>query len=112
MSALHFLRWVSAVIGALFFLCYAYQALYIPVALWRKKSRKRENVPLRRYAVLISARNEEPVITQLLESIRDQDYPAELVTTFVVADNCTDATAQRARERSEEHTSELQSHAY
>ena len=98
MSALHFLRWVSAVIGALFFLCYAYQALYIPVALWRKKSRKRENVPLRRYAVLISARNEEPVITQLLESIRDQDYPAELVTTFVVADNCTDATAQRARE--------------
>ena len=98
MSALHFLRWVSAVIGALFFLCYAYQALYIPVALWRKKSRKRENAPLRRYAVLISARNEEPVITQLLESIRDQDYPAELVTTFVVADNCTDATAQRARE--------------
>ena len=98
MSALHLLRWASAVIGTLFFLCYAYQALYIPVALWRKKSNKRENAPLRRYAVLISARNEEAVIGQLLESIREQDYPAELVTAFVVADNCTDATARRARE--------------
>ena len=37
MSALHFLRWVSAVIGALFFLCYAYQALSIRVALGLKK---------------------------------------------------------------------------
>lgn len=98
MSALSFLRWVSAVIGGLFLLCYAYQALYVPVALWRKKSKKHEKQPCRRYAVLIAARNEETVIAQLLESIRRQDYPAELVTAFVAADNCTDRTAQRARE--------------
>lgn len=51
-----------------------------------------------KYAVLVAARNEAPVIGNLLESIRMQDYPSELVTVFVVADNCTDDTARIARE--------------
>lgn len=34
---------------------------------------------------------------QLIESIRRNDYPAELVDIFVVADNCTDQTAALAR---------------
>lgn len=50
-----------------------------------------------RYAILIAARNEEAVIGHLLASIRRQDYPDELLTTFVVADNCTDRTAETAR---------------
>lgn len=49
-----------------------------------------------KYAVLIAARNEEAVIGNLIESIRLQDYPAELVKIFVVADNCTDNTAEIA----------------
>jgi len=51
-----------------------------------------------KYAVLIAARNEESVIGNLVDSIRSQDYPSELVTIFVVADNCTDKTAQVARD--------------
>lgn len=51
-----------------------------------------------KYAVLVAARNEETVIGNLVDSIRRQDYPSELVDIFVVADNCTDATAKRARE--------------
>lgn len=51
-----------------------------------------------KYAVLIAARNEESVIANLIESIHKQDYPKELITTFVVADNCTDKTAQIARQ--------------
>lgn len=50
-----------------------------------------------KYAVLIAARNESTVIGNLIESIRQQDYPSELVTIFVVADNCTDNTADVAR---------------
>lgn len=52
-----------------------------------------------KYAILIAARNEEPVIDNLLKSISRQDYPKELITTFVVADNCTDNTAKVAREK-------------
>lgn len=51
-----------------------------------------------RYAVLVAARNEEAVIGHLIDSIRVQDYPSELVTVFVVADNCTDRTAAVARQ--------------
>lgn len=52
---------------------------------------------LHKYAILVAARNESTVIGQLVESIRMQDYPAELVDIFVVADNCTDNTADIAR---------------
>lgn len=51
-----------------------------------------------KYAVLIPARNEEYVIGNLITSIHKQDYPSELITIFVVADNCTDDTAKIARE--------------
>ncbi len=50
-----------------------------------------------RYAILIAARNEESVIGQLIESILAQDYPRELVSIFVVADQCTDRTSEIAR---------------
>lgn len=51
-----------------------------------------------KYAVLIPARNEEAVIPNLIASIKKQDYPSELITIFVIADNCTDNTAKIARE--------------
>ena len=97
MSALPVLENINRVIGLLFLLCYFYQLLYVPVALGRRR-RGWTDAPVRRYAVLISARNEEPVIAQLLESIRAQDYPVDSLTAFVVADNCTDGTAAAARD--------------
>lgn len=51
-----------------------------------------------KYAVLIPGRNEEPVIANLIESIKMQDYPQDMLTIFVCADNCTDRTAEVARE--------------
>lgn len=54
---------------------------------------------LHKYAICIPARNEERVIGNLIDSIQCQDYPSELVTIFVVADNCTDKTATVAREK-------------
>jgi len=51
-----------------------------------------------RYAVVIAARNESNVISQLINSIKKQNYPSELTDIYVVADNCTDDTAQVARE--------------
>ena len=88
----------NLVVMLLFFLCYSYQIFYIPVALLGKL-KPRGRAKLHRYAVLIAARNEERVIGNLIDSIRRQDYPAERIDLFVVADNCTDATAEAARER-------------
>ena len=51
-----------------------------------------------KYAICIAARNEKYVIGNLLDSINKQDYPMELLTVFVVADNCTDNTAEIVRE--------------
>lgn len=51
-----------------------------------------------KYAICIAARNEKYVIGNLLDSISKQDYPKELLTVFVVADNCTDNTAEIVRE--------------
>ena len=47
---------------------------------------------LHKYAICIAARNEEDVIGNLIDSIQEQDYPSDLITVFVVADNCTDKT--------------------
>jgi len=54
--------------------------------------------PTTRFAVLVCACNEECVIARLVESLRTQEYDRELFDVFVVAHNCTDATAQAARE--------------
>ena len=91
------LRTINAIISALFFICYTYQFLYIPLVLAKKP--KALAVPARahRYAVLIAARNEENVISGLLDSLRAQTYDMSLVTVFVAADNCTDSTAAIAR---------------
>ena len=52
-----------------------------------------------KYAICIAARNEKYVIGNLLDSISKQDYPKELLTVFVVADNCTDNTAEIVRKK-------------
>ena len=52
-----------------------------------------------KYGIVIAARNEKYVIGNLLDSINKQDYPKDLLTVFVVADNCTDDTAKIARSK-------------
>ncbi|MDR1094178.1 MAG: glycosyltransferase family 2 protein [Clostridiales bacterium] len=51
-----------------------------------------------KFCAVIPARNEEKVIADLVDSIRKQDYPADLIDVFVVADNCSDRTADVARD--------------
>ena len=90
------IKTINSVISVLFMLCYAYQFFYIAVSLFRKAKIHKTDKP-HNFAVLIAARNEESVIENLIRSIKSQDYPKELVTVFVVADNCTDSTAEIAR---------------
>jgi cellulose synthase/poly-beta-1,6-N-acetylglucosamine synthase-like glycosyltransferase len=91
------IRIINYIVAIAFMICYSYQYFYIMVPFFLKH-KKNEITKLHRYAVLIAARNEESVISQLIDSIKSQNYPGELVTVFVVADNCTDRTAQTARD--------------
>lgn len=93
MDALEMLNWAIAV---LFFVCYFYQFVYMICALFKGKKVGSDFI-LHNYAVLIAARNESAVIGDLIASIREQIYPGELITVFVVADNCTDNTAAIAK---------------
>ena len=86
----------NCIISVIFTLCYAYQFFYIFVGLLKKPLKfiaKKQH----RYAVVVSARNESGVIGNLINSIRSQNYPSDLVDIFVIADNCTDNTAEVAR---------------
>ena len=87
---------INYIIAVLFCACYAYQFLYLAVPLFKRRRRQPDAIKLHRYAVLICARNEEAVIGQLISSIKNQTYPADLIHIFVCADNCTDRTAEFA----------------
>ena len=87
---------INYIISVLFAVCYSYQLVYVLIGLFRKP-RKYTAKTNHRYAAVISARNEENVIANLIKSINDQEYPKELIDTYVIADNCTDGTADVAR---------------
>ena len=86
------------VIGVLFTVCFLYQVIYMLVGLFHGEVKVAKATKQHRYAFFIAAHNEEPVIANLVQSIKDQDYPEELIDIFVVADACTDNTAQAARD--------------
>ena len=55
---------VNFVIGIVFFVCYSYQFLYIPLV-HMKRDRPHTTAKLHSFAVLICARNEEAVIADV-----------------------------------------------
>lgn len=51
-----------------------------------------------RFMAIIPAHNEEKVISNLVESLKNQNYDKSLYDIYVIADNCTDETAKKAKE--------------
>lgn len=62
-----------------------------------RRTPDRPSDPTTRFVILVPAYNEEQSLPQTLASIRSLDYPASLVAVHVVADNCSDRTAETAR---------------
>nr|WP_297175573.1 glycosyltransferase family 2 protein [uncultured Agathobaculum sp.] len=94
---LRFLASLQFVLFVFFTAAYAYQIVYLLIGLLGKGRRGRQDAKLHHYAAIISARNEESVIGDLVKSLKAQNYPEKLLDVFVVADNCTDGTAAAAR---------------
>ena len=51
-----------------------------------------------RFMAIIPAHNEEAVVGNLIESLKNQTYDKDLYDIYVIADNCTDNTAKIAKE--------------
>ncbi len=96
MAHLSFVDVFNYCVFVVFAVCYTYQLYYAVVSLVRRPPVRTAQAN-HRYAVLIAARNERTVIADLINSIKVQNYPQDLIDIFVVADNCTDDTAEIAR---------------
>lgn len=51
-----------------------------------------------KFMAIVPAHNEEMVVGNLIESLKNQNYDKELYDIYVIADNCTDNTAGVAKE--------------
>lgn len=63
----------------------------------RRTTPARPGAPTTRFVIMIPAHNEERLLPQTLANLAELDYPRELYAIHVVADNCTDRTAELAR---------------
>ena len=62
----------------------------------RKETPGKAVKPKKRFALVAAAHNEELVIEELVDSLKNLDYPKDMYDIFIIADNCTDKTAEIA----------------
>lgn len=86
---------IVTVLGGLLLLYNAYFLIMGLLGLFRRRTSP-PAAPQTRFAVVAAARNEEGVIGHLVDSLRAQNYPAELFDIYVAPNNCTDKTEQVA----------------
>ncbi|RYD59116.1 MAG: glycosyltransferase [Sphingobacteriales bacterium] len=93
-------------IGIEVFLLLSYLYRYVPAVIYMVRARSIKNklrplpgttVPHKDFIVLVPAHNEADSIAPLVKTAVAQDYPREHYRVVVVADNCTDSTADIAR---------------
>ena len=86
-------------ITTIFGILLVYRALYLMLGIFGKSRTYKPAKDDKRYAFVFSARNEEKVIGNLIDSVREQNYNQKNIDIIVVADNCDDNTANIAREK-------------
>ena len=77
---------------------WAYQIVVSFCSLIKLKDKKLLINKDHKFMAVVPAHNEEAVIKNLIESLNEQDYPKDLYDIYVIADNCTDRTAEIAKE--------------
>lgn len=77
---------------------WAYQIVISFCSLIKLKDKPLKVNKNHKFMAIVPAHNEETVIKNLVDSLKMQDYPEELIDIYVIADNCDDRTAQIAEE--------------
>ena len=78
-------------------LVFMWSTMVVMVGLLKQRKHHPKSEKKLKFAAVICARNEESVIHLPVESVVGADYPADCRRVIVLADNCSDATAERAR---------------
>ena len=78
------------------FLSFYYFVISVASLIKRKEDNADDFESKNKFAVLIPAHNEEAVIASVINSVLKQNYPKKLFDVYVIADNCTDKTADIA----------------
>ena len=76
---------------------WAYQVVISFCSLIKLKDKPLLTNKNHKFMAIIPAHNEENVVANLVKSLKAQNYPKELFDIYVIADNCTDNTAEIAR---------------
>jgi 1,2-diacylglycerol 3-beta-glucosyltransferase len=71
--------------------------LILAAAAWCYREPEAVGRPRSRVVILVPAHNEAELIARCISSLADQDYPQNLIRLVVIADNCTDSTAELAQ---------------
>ena len=88
---------IFSILYALLSLVMAHFVVFAAVGAFARK-RYPKTDKINKYGLIIPARNEEAVVAGLIESIQKNRYPQDKLHIFVIAHNCTDRTAEVARQ--------------
>lgn len=95
------IRWTASLLltigGGLISLASLYLVVLAVAALLHRRAEPAPGRGQSRIVVLVPAHDEEALISGCLTSLRSQDYPAGRLRLVVIADNCSDGTAEAAR---------------
>ncbi len=75
-----------------------YQLLISLCSLVKLKDKPMIEEKENRFMAIIPAHNEEAVVGNLIESLKNQNYPKDKYDIYVIADNCTDMTKKIAED--------------
>ncbi len=95
-----YINWVNGISTVLCILLVSmsiYLIFFMFVGFFKKKTFPKVKQKLK-YGIVVAARNEEKVIADLIQSVHNCNYPQEKIDIYVIAHNCTDQTAQIARD--------------
>lgn len=86
------------VLQALLWLCLTYHYGLLLASIRQPRVPSRSGPPVTRFAIAIPAHNEAAVIARTVAQLQRQAYPVGLYEIHIVADHCTDTTADCARQ--------------